>query len=199
MADKSFDNLSDALNVDFVRDKNVKVEDKIKKFEVVKDAAKEALTSPEYSLEDKEYMQMELKMLTQGGLTILDRLEQDISVGTKVRSHEVYFTGMNSIMGALKELRELGKVEVDIKMAKEKQSRQGGIVGGMAVNQEYDSSSLLLMLKDAQKNNSLNDVEAKFRIEDTTGVNFRKKTEKKEVVDMSGVETMTNGDKTNEV
>jgi len=42
-------------------------------------------------------------------------------------------------------------------------------------------------------------VKAEFRIEDTGAVNIRKKTEKKEIVDMSGVETMTNGDKTNEV
>ena len=199
MADKSFDNLSDALNVDFVKDENVETEDKIKKFEEVKDQAKDVLASTDYSLEDKEYIQMELKMLIQGGLTILDRLEQDISVGTKVRAHEVYFTGMNSIMGALKELRELNKTEIDIELAKQKQSRQGGLVGGMAVNQEYDSSSLLIMLKDAQENNSLNNVKAEFRIEDTGAVNIRKKTEKKEIVDMSGVETMTNGDKTNEV
>ena len=189
MSDKSFDNLSDALNCDFIKDENLSTEDKIEKFSEVKETAKEMVTSTEHSLEDKEYIQFELKSLIQGGLNILDKLEQDISVGTKVRSHEVYFTGMNSIMNALKELRELNKVEIDISMAKDKS--EGEKVGGVTVNQFYDSSSLLNMLKDAQQSNSLNEVTAEFQIEDTKRVNFRKKNERKEVADLSNVKSIS--------
>lgn len=173
MSDSTFDNLSDALNTDFVEDETVSVESKIEKYEEVKNKALDICNAKESNLEDKEYLRMELKSLISTGLVILDKLEQDISIGTHVRSHEVYFGGMNSIMNALKELRDLNKTEVELDIAKTKAKKSGGAKN--VTNNIFTGKDLLKMINTAQSDNSLNEVKAEFNIEDKQSESFRDK------------------------
>ena len=173
MSDETFNNLSDALNTDFVQDEDISNEAKIKKYEDVKNKAIDIFQAEETNLEDKAYLRAELKMLIHNGLVILDKLEQDISIGTHVRSHEVYFGGMHSIMGALKELRDLNKTEVELGVAKTKAVSGGA--KNITNNNIFTGKDLLQMINSAQADNSLNTVKAEFDIEEKQGISFRDK------------------------
>ena len=162
--EESFKGMTSAFNTDYVHDEEVS-EKMITDIEVRKNEIANRIEKlPSVSLEDKDYMQIELKQLISGGFRILEVLEQDIKIGTKPRTHEIYSNGLDKIGNLLKELRELNKTVKQIEI--------DGIKAGnthtadLTVTHKLDGRSILKMLKDAQTNNSLNEISADFEVDD---------------------------------
>lgn len=160
---EAFGNLSNAFETDY--EEVDKLDETLKTFEAKKNKLVEKLSTPS-DLEDLEYMRFELKSLVEGGLNILQKLDEDIKIGSKVRSHEVYFSGVNSIRDTLKELRELNRTVVEIKL-EEKRIAKGATPTNLQINNFLDSRQLLEMVNDAKKNSSLNEIKAEFIVTDS--------------------------------
>lgn len=165
----SFDNLDAALDTDFVTDDENTNKALARLEEKKNELVQRAESTDDIRIEDAEYMRYELKMLIMNSLCVLEKLSQDIQIGSKVREHEVYFSGVGSVRDIIKELRELDKNIADLKLAKQKteKAESGKLNNNGTINNFYVSNEELEEMMDhASKNNSLNDVEAKFQIND---------------------------------
>lgn len=119
-------------------------------------------------IEDLDYMKMEIKSLIENGVNTLEKLSEDIKIGTSVRSHEVYFQGLGSVRELIKELKEL-----NIDNAKmNKESSKETIVNNTQVNNFFSGKELAEMMKKAKKDSQMNDIKAEFKIDDTEFKNF---------------------------
>lgn len=117
------------------------------------------------TLEDVEYMELELKEVLEGLQRVMDTLEQEIKIGSKAIMFEVYSTLTTSKINAVRELRELRKTIVDIKFknkkSEDKQKPTNNVT--MVFNSIQD---VLEASKNAKKNSSLNSIDADFKIEE---------------------------------
>jgi hypothetical protein len=159
---ESFDKIAGELGSTFDPQKEFdKQTDKITKVKnklVCKDA--ENLT-----LEDVEYMELELKEVLMGLQRVMDTLEQEIKIGAKAIMFEVYSTLTNSKINAVRELRELRKIIVDIKFKNKKSEDKEKSPNN--VTMVFNSiSDVLEASKNARKNSSLNSIDADFKIEE---------------------------------
>lgn len=162
--EESFKGMTSAFNTDYVHDEEVN-EKMINEIEVRKNEIVNKIEKlPSVTLEDKDYMQLELKHLISGGFRILELLEQDIRVGTKPRTHEIYFTGLDKVGNLLKELRELNKTVKQLEIDEIKAGNTH--TADLTVTHKLDGRSILKMLKNAQTNNSLNEISADFKVDD---------------------------------
>jgi hypothetical protein len=133
------------------------------------DAVKEKLVNSDvngYTLEDVAYMELELKMSLEGLQRVMDTLEQEIKVGAKAMLYEVYSTLTNSKINAVKELRELRKIIVDIKLRKEKIEKKQPEKNVNVYNFNSIQDVLEASVANAKKKSSLNQIDANFKIEE---------------------------------
>lgn len=156
MKNEVFDGFADRLNTKYETNINQEIEELKEK--------KDKLVNSDNDLEDVEYMKFELKSLMSCGRMILDKLEEDIKIGSKVRNHEVYFMGINSLRDILKELRELNKTVVDVKMKNKMTNVLANNVENNTLN--IGSRELLQLIKNAQNTSQLKEITAEFNIVD---------------------------------
>lgn len=162
--EKSFKGMTSALDVDYVHDEdeNEKMFNQIetKKNEI----AKKISSTTVVTIEDKDYMQFELKSLIQGGMTILEVLAQDIKIGTKPSTHEAYFNGLDKVGKLVKELRDLN---LSVKRLEIEEIKAGNTqTNNVSVTHKLDGRSILKLLNDAQANSSMNSIVADFEVDD---------------------------------
>lgn len=159
----AFEKLSDALEVDFeskeILNKANEIQDHKKKIVAVMD-------KDEWSINDKIYMESEIKETICGLDDVMRLLRDDIKIGTKPRTHEVYASLAKIKIDAIKELRELNKNVVEMKLVKAKAAGTSSNKNIMVNNYNMNSNDLLDMVIKAKKNNSLNNIEAKFQIDE---------------------------------
>jgi hypothetical protein len=155
MPDKdTFNNLASTfdMNNEFTMPKEAE-EFKEKKNELVK-------RSEKVTLEDKEFLQDEIKQLIYQGKCVLDKINKDLKLGSQPRMFEVYGSVFNSVMTGIKELRELNKNVADIEI---KHNPSGGL---SSVNLKLTAKELATLVKDTTKemNNAKIRIEAKETI-----------------------------------
>jgi succinate dehydrogenase/fumarate reductase-like Fe-S protein len=155
--------LSDALDVDF---ESEEILNKANEIQVRKNNIVDTLNKDEWTLDDKIYMEAEIKETICGVDDVMDMLKKDIKIGTQPRTHEVYATLAKIKIDALKELRELSRSVIDMKLVKAKATGSGSASNVQVNNYNMSSTDLLQMVKKAKNNNALNDVEAKFEIDE---------------------------------
>ena len=158
----SFDKIAGELESEFEPEKEFKKE--IKKIEDVKNKISKNETDS-FTLEDVEYMEMELKDSLKGLQSVMNTLEQEIKIGAKSTMFEVYATLSNSKINAIKELRELRKIIIDLKI-KSIEKNKTPIAKNLTMNFNSISDVLEAVSKKAKKNSSINKIDAEFEIEE---------------------------------
>jgi hypothetical protein len=120
MADKdTFNNLAEAFDMNNEFD----MPEEAKQF----DSNKKDLMINARGIEDKEYLQEEIKLLIEQGKRVLDKIDKDLKLGSQPRMFEVYGSVFNSVMTGIKELRELNKNVADIELKSNPVPTQGKI------------------------------------------------------------------------
>lgn len=167
----SFDKIGDALGTSFDGEEIIESVNKV--IERKKDIES---STDELKLGDAEYMKAEITSCIASLETVMNTLEQDLKIGSQPRMYEVYATMANTKMSSVKELRELNKVILDLKLKLREPTSKGGSNGpkNLTVNNYISHKDLLGMMTDAKKNNSLNKVSADFKIVDEEKTNEKK-------------------------
>jgi hypothetical protein len=169
------DPISQALNTTFESEivtANSEI-DKINSELAALEKKKEKLKTKAFSLEDKEYLEFELKSLIASNQNIKSRLEDELmKQGTKASMFEVYTLVCNTIQNALRELRQLNRDIVDIAIAERRMTvretevgvSKNQITGPVTVNNSYilNSNDIDKMIREAQQNSQLNTIEVDF-------------------------------------
>jgi len=167
------DLISEALNTSFKPEESElnipNINNEIQALEKTKEKAKKKA----FSLEDKEYLEFELKSLIASNQNIKTRLEDELmKQGTKASMFEVYTLVCNTIQNALRELRQLNRDIVDISIAERRMTvretetgvTKNQITGPVTVNNSYilNSNDIDKMIREAQQNSQLNAIEVNF-------------------------------------
>lgn len=153
-----FDNISNSLDTSFDGEEIEELVDVKEQSEKCSDLVN---TDNTVSIEDGQYIKEEIKSLVSNIEEAMVKLQQDIRIGSPARQHEVFAQLANAKANAIKELLSMNKILLDAKMKIIKKDPPRKVVN----NNIISSSELLKMVNNAKKNNSLNEVEAKFKIE----------------------------------
>lgn len=117
----------------------------------------------EIDLDDATYIRDEIKNLIGNLNQAMDKLQQELKIGSTARQNEVFGQLGNAKTNALKELTTMNKVVLEARV----KLRKGNTPKNMTVNNlNLTSSDLLKLVNNAKKNNSLKDIEANFKIAD---------------------------------
>jgi len=171
------DGISDALDTKFeseISNSNSEI-DKINKELLSLEKQRDKLKSKAFSLEDKDYLEFELKSLISSNQNIKARLEDELmKQGTKASMFEVYTLVCNTIQNALRELRQLNRDIVDVAIAERRMTvreTEVGVtksqIGPITVNNSYimNSNDIDKMIREAQQNSQLNSIEVDFAVD----------------------------------
>lgn len=160
-----FEGIDDALNIEYEEDETLKsateINTKLTNLITKSDSSDD-------EIDDKEYLELELKMLIQSTRNIMTVLEQDIKVGSKPRYHEVYATLTKTLIDGIKELRELNQSKINNKINRKKlEIKEKSIKNNLpqqTLNLQLSGSDLFKMLETAKSASTLNTVNADFEI-----------------------------------
>ena len=155
--DHPYEKISDALGIEYKQEQLPVVKKQLPK-----------ITTEESKIDDLDYMKMEIKSLIENGVNTLEKLSEDIKIGTSVRSHEVYFNGLGSVRELIKELKELN---ID-NMKANKESSKETVINNTQVNNFFSGKDLAELMKKAKKESQMNDIKAEFKIDETEFKNF---------------------------
>lgn len=162
----SFDKMAnafDANNTITSKDLDDKLEEVKNELELIQ-SKKSAILNQTETLPEQLFMLDELKTMILAARTTLEKLAADIKIGSPVRTHEVYAELLSSLIGAFKELRELGTAIVNIKL---KTTGNGENDGEESINNKkisLTSNQLLDMIEAAKSSSELNRIDAHFEI-----------------------------------
>jgi len=162
-----FEGLDDALNTDYSVDTDLnQLSEKSEQFEKNKKAI---VSKPDATIDDKEYLELELKTLIQDTRRVMEILENDIKIGCKPRYHEVYATLGKSALDGIKELRGLHIGIANLKLQKEKieyKRNRSDTINNTQVNFNLSGNDLFDMITHAKETSQLKDVTAEFHLTD---------------------------------
>jgi len=110
-------------------------------------------------MQDQEYIRAELKTLLVDSRIILQKLSSNIKVGSSSKDYEAYAKMISSISNVVKELRELNRNVVDLKV-------QSGKLDNNILNKKISltADQLLQMIEKAKTGNQLQAIDAKFTV-----------------------------------
>ena len=165
--ESGFEGLDKKLNASFDSQLD-DVEKSLDEFNQKKTEMVEKSKAGKYTLEDEEYMRFEIKTLIQGSRTIMDKLEQDIKIGSQPRVFEVYSALLKTTFDGLKELRELNKTVADLEIESDKPKigAENKTINNTTNNFVLTGKDLLSMINQAKEENSLKEVTATFELGD---------------------------------
>ncbi len=157
----AFDKISESLGTSFSAAPDFQhVQTELDSFEQKTNELKTFLKEKdELTLEDEKYLSLETKLLIQGGKTVLDKLQEEIKQGSSPRIFEVYSQLLGSVLGGLRELRELNKMVLDIKKINMITSDP---TPKTQVNVFMDSKSMSELIKKAKEDSSMNAIDGSF-------------------------------------
>lgn len=165
-----FENLNKKFDVDSFESEVKNVNNQIEKVAERKNEIVESIKNNQvgFTKEDQTFLVDEIKSLIKSTTSVLEKLEQDIRIGTPVRSHEVYAILANSKVNQLKELRDLYRtiMEMAIFDPNSEQNKKEEKNAGVCMTMDQ----IVNLVKSAQKESSLNAIDAKFEIVDTRDV-----------------------------
>lgn len=149
MSETPYDPLNDALDIDYTPNKIVEKAES----DIANLAKSSSKLSDVTTLEDKEYMEMEIKTLIQSAKFVMDKLEEDVKIGAKPRVYEVYATLTKAVLDSIKELRELNLSIENLKLSKEKLKLKKEIGGTPAntVNLQISGRDMFKMIAAAKE------------------------------------------------
>lgn len=163
----AFDGLNTAFNTSYDHDdvdaEDVKavqvIENEIADIEKRKNDVKTGLIE----MQDSDFLTKEIKSLVLSSRGVLQRLDDEIKIGSNGRMWEVYAAMMNAISNQYKELRMLNESIVKFSM-EQKHKNINDIQGNDKIALTADQ--LLDMVKAASDKSEMNNVKAEFTIED---------------------------------
>lgn len=149
MSETPYDPLNDALDIDYDPNKIVEKAEK----DIVSLAKSSSKIGDATTLEDKEYMELEIKTLISSAKFVMDKLEEDVKIGAKPRVYEVYATLTKAVLDSIKELRELNLSIENLKLSKEKLKlkKEIGNAAPSNVNLQLSGKDMFKMLAAAQE------------------------------------------------
>lgn len=146
-----------------------KIENNIKEIDTKKKDLKNNLVV----MNDVPYIKEELMTLISSSKNILEKLEDDIKVGSPARMYEVYATLLNSITNELKELRQLNYDAAQLEIEQNKKKSLSELNPNDKVL--LSSDALLDMISTASKQSEMNRIDADFEIQDSYDESIKKK------------------------
>ena len=158
--------ISDVLNTTFEQD--VEIADK--QIETIKQ--KKLLVSKKEAeglvvLDDQEEIKNGLRSVISNLEMVMEKLQQDIKIGSKVYSHFVYSQCANTLIESYKELAEINRTIFDCRM-KLLQPKKGNDGAGSKSNEpqtfSMTTTQLSDMLENARKTSSINTIDASFKV-----------------------------------
>lgn len=162
------DGLNDAFNTNFDSDGSIadNMTQYKKDFEEKKnDLVERVQNTSEMSLRDAELIRSEIQEMIASSKVILERLEETLQIGAPPRAFEVYATLMNSRLSGLKELKDLSKTEIDVKVINNKgQGQNGSGTTNNTLVMMMDTKQLDDMVKKAERQSSLNEISVDFDV-----------------------------------
>lgn len=174
---KPFEKLSDAFNTEF---DNPELNKEMKQLEVQKNKIDKIFNSDEWTLEDKQYLQNEIKNTIDSIQSVMDILKNDIKLSTPPRAHEVYATLAKTKLEAIKELRELNKNITDLQITKNKIEGKKESTNNIQVNNyNLNSTDMLKLAKEAIKNSQVKKIKPEFHFDESKDGFDQIKMEKK--------------------
>ena len=165
MNDEGFEKLNEAFNTSF-SDSVTGMDDVEKQIEVFEEQKNKLIAKKDNELatiEDKEYIQKEIKIIVENGKLVLEKVAKDIKIGANPRQIEVYAKLMDSVINGLSQLRELNRIVSD------KEFMMGNFNNNeekVNVNIKMSGKDLLNMINDAKENSQLNAIDTDFEIEE---------------------------------
>jgi hypothetical protein len=128
------------------------------------DLVERVQATTELSLRDAELIRSEIHEMIASSKVILERLEETLQIGAPPRAFEVYATLMNSRLAGLKELKDLSKTEVDVKVINNKGQADGPTTQNNTLVMMMDGKQLNDMIRKVEAENSLNNISTDFEV-----------------------------------
>jgi len=174
MKDTGFDGIDEVLDSSFEKTED-SVADAKSLLSNYGDLADRKTTSS--TIQDKEFMELELKTSINDMKNVLATLQEDIKIGSQPRMFEVYATLSKTVLDGIKELRDLN---MDIENLKIKQEAMGlkkqiasnsqhGPATTNNLNVMLSGKDLFSMLNKAKVDSELNEIDAEFDVGDSSG------------------------------
>jgi len=133
-----------------------------KKQEIIQSLEK----TTEITIEDKDYLKTTLKTLIEITLGVLEDARADLKIGAAASQREAFAKLADSFLNQLKELRELNKMLFDLNVTYGEPNEEIGGEKEQEKELKVTSSEMLDFFKKVQKESQLNEIEAKFDIQD---------------------------------
>jgi len=157
----SFDKISRKLNTTFEQS----AQDVEKQLQTVdlkkKELQQQVIEKKQVAIKDQEYLLFEIKSLIQITLSVLERLDQDLKIGSESRKFEVFATLTNSVTMQLKELRELNKMIADMEIFNNPEMNKPTT----NVNIEMSGKDLLDWMEKIQSEREIDRIDTSFNVE----------------------------------
>lgn len=154
---ETFDKLDNEFNTPAT------VENPTKELEVFQQQKNElvAKTVQVKTLEDKEFLQTEIKSLIENSKRVLDIIQKDIKIGSPPRMAEVYAKLLTSTIEGIRELRELNQTLANMQMFKDSDE-----VPKATLNVKMTGKELISLIKSAKDNSQMKEISAEFQKND---------------------------------
>lgn len=154
---ESMDKLSNVFDTTFEQE-NVE-----KQIQIINEKKQSLIkkTSEGVVLQNQKFLEVEIKSLIMSSRSVLQKLEDDIKVGTNPRSFEVYAKLLEAVLKQYQELRELNKLIYDV--SKEERDINISKIGKKKIS--LDATQLLDLVDKAREKSLISRVDAKFEIE----------------------------------
>lgn len=167
---KKFKNLSKSLDTDF-KENEKSVSKKMKQLNQLVEKKENLLSTDltKVELKDMKFMEKEIKNCINSINTVMEKLEEDIRIGSPPRMYEVFSDLARTKVGSVRELRLLQETISEIKFKMMNQdSGNGGTINNN--NVFISSSDMTQLIKKAKKNSSVNKIEPNFDLEDSEDI-----------------------------
>lgn len=160
---ESFEKLNNLFDTESGITENLKeVKNELQTINQKKNEIKEIVQKNEvgFSIEDQGFLIEATKKLMESTDNVMQKLEQDIKIGSSPRMYEVFSFLANSKVNQLRELRELYKMILEMSIFNEEDSNKSKNENDVSMT----ATDLLKVIKEAQKSSSLNAIEATFKV-----------------------------------
>lgn len=129
------------------------------------------------TIQDKEFMELELKTSINDMKNVLATLQEDIKIGSQPRMFEVYATLSKTVLDGIKELRDLNMDIENLKIKQEAMGLKKQIASNSQtspattnnLNVMLSGKDLFNMLNKAKVDSELNEIDAEFDVGDSNG------------------------------
>ena len=163
---EGFEEFEKAMNIDssITSASLVDLENHISEIETRKNALIQKQSTTPKIFEDQQFLREELRELIQSAIVIKNKLAADLKIGSAPRAYEVYAKLLDSIGNQYRALLDLNRAIFNAqleakKISNEKEEKKDTI--------SMTSSQLLRMIKEAEEQSELKEIDAEFEVRDS--------------------------------